>query len=135
MHWDGTVPPLVNKADRPFKPKWFLFYGTLTNPETLARVLKRSEIPELPHAVAYGHAILYWGDYPAAVQENADDPIEGVVCKIESQEELDRLEAYETKMYRVDGCTAWLDDGTEILGFLFVWDSDMLLLRKSPGEV
>ena len=41
MRWDGTVPPLVNKADRPFEPKWFLFYGTLTNPETLARVLKR----------------------------------------------------------------------------------------------
>ena len=46
----GTVPPLVNKADRPFER--FLFYGTLTNLETLARVLKRSEMPELPHAVA-----------------------------------------------------------------------------------
>ena len=69
------------------------------------------------------------GDYPAAVQEN--DPIEGVVCRIESQEEIDRLEAYHTKMYRVDGCPAWLDDGTEIWGFLFVWDSDIVFEKES----
>ncbi|RHZ43751.1 gamma-glutamylcyclotransferase family protein [Aspergillus thermomutatus] len=135
MRWDGTIPPLVTKEDRPFKEKWFFFYGTLMNPEALARVLNRSEKPELPHAIVFGQKILYLGEYPAAVQGEADHPIDGVVCMIESQEELNRLEAYETKMYRVDGCTAWLDDDTEIWGFLFVWDGDMSLLRESPVKV
>lgn len=135
MRYAGTLKTEDTKEDRPFTEKWFFFYGTLTNPETLMRVLKRSEKPELPHAIVFGREILYWGQYPAAVQGAADHPIDGVVCKIETQEELDRLQAYETKMYQPEGCTAWLDDDTEILGFLFVWDGDTELLSQSPSKV
>ena len=99
MAWDGTVPPLVKKGDLPFREKWLFFYGTLANPEILMEALKRSEKPELPHAIIFGHDNLYWGDFPAAIQMRGENPVDGVVCKIESQEELDRLEANMTKNF------------------------------------
>lgn len=123
------------EEDCPFEQRLFFFYGTLTDPELLTQVLNRSEKPELAHAVIRDHGMSYWGDYPAAVQRNADHPIDGVICKIESDEELELLEAYETDMYRVDTCTAWLDDGTEICGSLFVWDGDESLLRESRKDI
>ncbi|PKY03711.1 hypothetical protein P168DRAFT_305047 [Aspergillus campestris IBT 28561] len=135
MAWDGTVPPLVKEEDRPFREKWFFFYGPLANPEILIGILNRSEKPELPHAIVFGHEILYWGDLPAAIQKGAENPIDGVVCKIESQEELNRLEAYMTKMFRVDGCMAWRDDHSEVPGFVFIWDADMSLLSETPRNV
>jgi hypothetical protein len=59
---------------------------------------------------------MLWGEYPALVDASSQDLVRGVVCKIKSEEEVNRLEAYETHMYYRSGfivyCTAgrWSKD-------------------------
>lgn len=75
---------------------------------------------------------MLWGEYPALVHAHASsqDMVRGVVCKIKSEEEVNRLEAYETHMYYRSGFTAWLDDGSKIWGEMFIWGGDPSHLRE-----
>ncbi|PLB42165.1 uncharacterized protein BDW47DRAFT_97975 [Aspergillus candidus] len=132
MAWDGTIPPMVQQEDRPFREKWFFFYGPMTGPAVLKQLLNRSQMSALPHAMIFGHKILHWGDLPVAIQMGAENAVGGVVCKIVSQDELDWLEGYMTRIFQVDGCMAWLDNHSQVSGFVFVWDGEMSLLSESP---
>lgn len=116
-------------ANVSFSETWYFFYGTLMDPKTLMDVLRRPERPELYPASVYGHKAMLWGGYPAAVFGGQEAILQGVACKIKSEVEANRLESYEGDMYRVRGCTMWLQDGTELAGRMFVWNQDTSVLR------
>ncbi|KAF7117748.1 hypothetical protein CNMCM5793_006928 [Aspergillus hiratsukae] len=113
-----------------FEETWFFFYGTLMDPKTLARVLSSKNLTELRPATIHGYKTMLWGKYPALVDASSQDMVRGVVCKIKSEEEVNRLEAYETHMYYRSGFIARLDDDSEIWGEMFIWGGDPSHLRE-----
>lgn len=131
----------------PFRKTYYFFYCTLMDPETLGNVLKRAYSPEARPAVTWGPRLKLWGEYPALVSGPKKEIICGVACEIQSQQEADRLAAYETDMYRVQGCPIYFDDGEDAGGriFRFVGDESLLtegifdmkdwLLRKREYEI
>lgn len=77
-----------------------------------------------------------WGDYPAIfVDPFSTEIIHGVVYKVRSQEEEDRLVAYDIGMYRTRGCTITFEDGSETTGRTFVWNAEMELLREGSFDL
>lgn len=56
-----------------------------------------------------------WGEYPAMMDECAEQTVRGVAYKVKLQEEAHRPAAYETDMYRT---------------MTFVFDAGILLLRE-----
>lgn len=58
-----------------------------------------------------------------------EQTIHGVACKIKSEEEADRLAAYETAMYGADGCVIRFEDESTVSWWTFVWNADESLLK------
>jgi gamma-glutamylcyclotransferase (GGCT)/AIG2-like uncharacterized protein YtfP len=82
----------------PAKPNWFFFYGTLMNPEQLARVAGLDEKPELLEAAVKNRKLMYWGQFPALC--HGEETIYGVMWYAPTAEIVERLRAYETDAYR-----------------------------------
>ncbi|KAL1961881.1 hypothetical protein VTN77DRAFT_961 [Rasamsonia byssochlamydoides] len=87
--------------------------------------------PELYPAKIVGYNIkLLWGDYPALLDGPPGNVVHGMAYKVQSQAEVDRLIAYQTDMYRSEGCLIKFEDGSdEILGNTFDWNADKALLK------
>lgn len=132
----NEIPPDLTPPYRPaFRDVLYFFYGTLMDPKTLAHVLGRSDTPELRRCYIFAHKIMLWGEYPALVEGPLEQTVHGVVCKIESAKESDRLFSYGTDVYRVDGCTVWFDDGSSSYAETFVWSGDVSLLRNGSFDL
>lgn len=76
-----------------------------------------------------------YGEYPAVLNEIAQQTVPGVAYKATSREEARRLAKYETRMYRKKGCQVNLEDGSRVLGATFVWDADTALLRERSFDL
>lgn len=121
---------------QPFEEYFYFFYGTLMDRQTLADVLGYPEPPEVYPAKLHAYRMKLWGDYPAIfVDPFSTEIIHGVVYKVRSQEEEDRLVPYETGMYRTRGCTITFEDGSETTGRTFVWNAEMELLREGNFDL
>lgn len=48
-------------------PVYYFFYGTLTVPSQLQRIIDLPEEPKLRKAEIFGYTIAKWGDYPALI--------------------------------------------------------------------
>ena len=118
-----------------FQEVYYFFYGTLMDPETTRRVLKRPDAPELRKATIQGHKLKLWGQYPALVNGMPKQTIHGLACLIKSQEEADRLAAYRTHMFSVGGCEITFEDGSTVSGWVFYWNADELLLREGTFDL
>ncbi|KAL4889108.1 hypothetical protein BDV59DRAFT_121998 [Aspergillus ambiguus] len=118
--------------ERPLRRQEALFflYDSLMDPSILARVLKRSELPKLYPATIYNYKTMLSWHYPALAPGSSEDVVRGFVCKINSEEEVNRLEAYETGLYYRSRFTARLDDGTQVRGGIFKWGGGQLCLRE-----
>lgn len=64
------------------------------------------------------------------MDEVSDQTIRGVVYRVRSRVEEDRLVQYETDIYRVKDCVVHFGDGSRAAGVTFVWNGDMSLLRE-----
>lgn len=120
---------------RYFEEVYYFFYGTLMDPPTLGRVLNRSDTPNVHKATIEAYKIKLWGEYPALVIGFPEQTIHGIACKIRSQEEADRLAAYETAMYGASGCGIRLEDGSIVSGWTFVWNADESLLEEGTFDL
>ena len=58
-----------------------------------------------------------------------------LIASHRTKKEADRLEAYETSMYRADRCTIYFEDGSQAAGVTFVWDSDPSLLKEGTFDL
>ena len=118
-----------------FQSPYFFFYGMLTDPTTLAKVLKLRDRPGLRPAMIMEHGMRLWGEFPALLDGHPEKPIQGVAYEIRSQEEEDRLVEYETDMYRKKGCVIEFRDGSKVPGVTFVWNADPGLLRDRSFDL
>ncbi|GLA19504.1 hypothetical protein AnigIFM62618_007615 [Aspergillus niger] len=118
-----------------FQPHHFFFYGSLTDPSFLAKVLKRQDMPALRPATIMEHGMRMWGDFPALLDGRPEKPIHGVSYKVRSQAEENRLAEYETDMYRKKGCIIEFRDGSKVPGVKFVWNADPGLLKDEGFDM
>ncbi|GME61058.1 AIG2-like protein [Neofusicoccum parvum] len=98
---DATLPQHRGPGRRPHQdeyPVWYFFYGTLAEPETLARLFDAAEgeqRPVLKPAVIHGGRMEMWaGKYRALV--DGAERVEGWACRVQSREHEDALLVYET---------------------------------------
>jgi hypothetical protein len=76
-----------------------------------------------------GYQIKLWGPYPALVDGEVNQPVNGIMCEILSQTHMDRLVAYETDKYRLEYCFIDIlndDDSVKktINGVSFMWNGE-----------
>jgi gamma-glutamylcyclotransferase (GGCT)/AIG2-like uncharacterized protein YtfP len=114
-------PKYIPQPPRPFQPTFFFFYGSLMDPKTLATVLDLKEPPQLQSAKVIGYHYKMWGRFPALFGGPTNAEVEGVTFKVQSAEQAQRLQDYETKHYYDSSCFIRLADGSRVLGRTFVW--------------
>lgn len=118
-----------------FQKEYYFFYGTLMDPSTLARVLQLPSRPQLYPAKIVGFSCKLWGPYPAVVDGPTGAIVHGMAYEVQSVEEADRLQAYETDNYAPMGCMIKLQDGRKVGGKVFKWMADKALLRGGSYDL
>ncbi|CAG7937610.1 unnamed protein product [Penicillium nalgiovense] len=124
----------------PFRKQYCFFYGTLMDPPTLARILQLPEPPTMRPAKVVGYHIKLWGPYPALLTGPPLHPVDGLAYKVQSQEQLNRLSAYETSKYRIKACMIKFpsENGGEeerVRGIVFIWNGESEELREGSFTV
>ncbi|KAI9771934.1 MAG: hypothetical protein M1839_002717 [Geoglossum umbratile] len=108
-----------------FRKELYFFYGTLTDPATLAKVLNLPNQPVLRPAKIIGYRCMLWGPYPALIDDRFRGTVHGVVYEVQSPEERKLLESYETDRYENRACRIVLEDDTKVVGRTFRWKGKM----------
>lgn len=98
--------------------------------QTLAKVLKLDKLPLLVPAKISGYHCKLWGKYPALVGDEPGEPVYGMAYEVQSPEEDELLQAYETDRYLKIGCIVEFEDGTEVIGNTFKWRGDKTELKE-----
>lgn len=100
----------------------YFFYGTLMDPQLLSEILSLSATPILRPAKIVGYSLKLWGQYPALVDGETGETVEGMVYHVEEPKHAERLAEYETNAYRPAPCLINVMDGeqsSEIRGTTF----------------
>ncbi|KAE8315509.1 hypothetical protein BDV41DRAFT_574884 [Aspergillus transmontanensis] len=98
-------------------PVWYFFYGTLTDPEILARKLSLPGLPVLRRAMVKGGRIIMWGGkYNALIDGPSSSIVDGGwAYEVRSEEEEEQLRYYETDQYEVVRCEIHIVDSGDIV--------------------
>ncbi|KXJ87327.1 hypothetical protein Micbo1qcDRAFT_167686 [Microdochium bolleyi] len=113
-------------------PKWYFFYGTLTNPDMLKHILDLEETPVLRPAVLIGYALTNWGQYKALVNGEPDQPVDGFAYSVQTKDDEAKLARYETSAYEVRACNITFKDAEEpqeSRGYTFMYAGDESALK------
>ncbi|KAI9658466.1 MAG: hypothetical protein M1831_003904 [Alyxoria varia] len=104
-HFDHDIR-LNDSHDRPTAPPTgpYFLYGTLRDPSMLSGVIGLSSKPTLRPAYITGYKRKLWGPYPALVEGDPDEEVEGFVYDVHSREDAGKLASYETKNYTASPC-------------------------------
>lgn len=102
--------PLLEK---PYKPIYYFFYGTLTQSKILRHVLDLQEEPVLRPAKLIGYALTNWGQYRALVNGKPGQEVTGYAYVVQSVEDELKLARYETNAYEATSCRIRFTDGRE----------------------
>ncbi|KAL8983040.1 MAG: hypothetical protein Q9205_002609 [Flavoplaca limonia] len=101
-------------------PVWYLFYGTLMDPETVQKCISLPSTPQLVPASTKGGILRTWGrKYKALVDGPADARVDGFAYKVETAEHEEYLRFRETEAYEVVRCRIILGGGEEVRGLTF----------------
>lgn len=116
-------------------PVYYFFYGTLTAPKNLQRILGLPEEPQLRKSQIVGYALAKWGDYPALIDDKQDQIVSGYAYLVQSEEEAQKLAYYETNAYKVAPLRiTFTDDGSPARvrgkGFMYAGDAKALLEQR-----
>ncbi|PLB49853.1 hypothetical protein P170DRAFT_437313 [Aspergillus steynii IBT 23096] len=117
----------------PAFPKYYFFYGTLTAPAQVKKILDLPEEPQLRAAEIFGYTLAKWGDYPALINGNQGDVVKGFAYLVQSEEEAQKLSYYETNAYEVAPC--WISfkdekEPKEASGKVFMYAGDAQALLE-----
>lgn len=85
-------------------PVWYFFYGTLADPDILAKVIGRDVGGELLAATVVGGEIKTWGGKYRALVDSSGKEVAGSAFFVSNQEEENALRIYETDKYEVVRC-------------------------------
>lgn len=123
--------PLVD--EQPYKPVYYFFYGTLTQPKILSHILDLEEQPVLRPAKLTGYALARWGQYRALVDGEPGEEVTGHASLVHSAEDELKLARYETDAYEAVPCGIWFTDGgalTKEQGITFKYAGDDEALKE-----
>ncbi|KAI0392850.1 hypothetical protein F5Y17DRAFT_434921 [Xylariaceae sp. FL0594] len=101
-----------DKAPSPIGPEWYFFYGTLTDPKTLKRILDLDEEPVLRPAKVVGYQLSSWGQDPAMI-DGCRKEVSGFAYKVQTTEHEFKLARYLTSAYQLRPCRISFTDGVE----------------------
>ena len=130
--------PDPNHDSKAFRKEYFFFYGTLMDPNTLAKVLgmPTGTRSQLYPAKIVGYSCKLWGPYPAVVDSPLPGSIvNGMAYEVHSPEEVERLRAYETDKYRPAGCMIKFQNGTQVIGKVFKWNGSECELKEGVFDL
>jgi gamma-glutamylcyclotransferase (GGCT)/AIG2-like uncharacterized protein YtfP len=125
----------ADKADKAVGEEHLFLYGTLMDPATLSKVLDLRKPLALLPARLIGYHYKLWGPYPALLRGPPSSIVEGVMFKIQSIEQVEQLERYETAYYRLGVCNIKLADGSTVRGRTFLWRGDREELREGVFDL
>lgn len=122
----------------PAYPVYYFFYGTLTNPHNLQRILDPPEAPTLRSAQIIGYRLARWGDYPALIDGEQGQVVSGYAFLVWSEEQARKLMHHETNAYKVAPCRIFFTDGdatpAEVSGKVFVYAGDAQALLEQRSD-
>ncbi|KAH7036025.1 uncharacterized protein B0I36DRAFT_319551 [Microdochium trichocladiopsis] len=121
--------------EEPWKPVWYFFYGTLTQPEVLKDVLDLppGEEPLYQPAVVVGYALAERTPYRALIDGDSGQLVTGLAYLVQKEEHEKMLAEYETDAYEVHECFIQLPDCKEtpkVSGKTFLFAGDMSELKQ-----
>lgn len=100
-------------VEQPYKPIYYFFYGTLTQPKILSHILDLKEQPILRPAKIIGYALTNCGHYRALLDGKDGQQVTGYACVVQSTEDELKLARYETDAYEAVSCGIWFTDGRD----------------------
>jgi len=130
----GSVP---KRAEPPFEPCAFFFYGSLMDPEVLRTILDLSETPTVESGAVRGFSIKMWGIYPALIPHESGR-VSGSMWRVNSESQFLRLKEYETSAYTWCACDIELSSGEVLRGcrtFCWAGDSDSKELEEGTFDL
>ncbi|KAK9783811.1 putative gamma-glutamylcyclotransferase [Seiridium cardinale] len=116
----------------PYRPIFYLFYGTLTRPEVLKQVLGIQEEPTLRPAKVLGYVLSAWGQYPALIDGDTGTEVCGYAYEVQTVDHEYRLAYYETNAFKLRACKIYFTDGKEpetVTGNTFAYAGDAQALK------
>jgi gamma-glutamylcyclotransferase (GGCT)/AIG2-like uncharacterized protein YtfP len=129
-----TNIPITQYEPQVYQPVYYFFYGTLTQPETLKRVLDLQEEPELRKAQIVGYSVAKWSHYPTLLDGPPGNVISGYAYMVQSEDHEHKLARYETNAYKVAPCHITFTDGlspSQLVGKTFMYaGGPKVLLEK-----
>lgn len=132
---DYLLQPDEKRTFPPRFPVYYFFYGTLTVPSQLQRIIDLPEAPKLRKAEVFGYTIAKWGDYPALINGRQGQVVTGYAYLVQSEEEAQKLSYYETTAYTVTDCWIYFTDEEEPKEaggkvFMYAGDAQALLEQR-----
>lgn len=101
-------------------PVWYLFSGTLMDPQTVQKCISLPSTPRLVPASTRGGILRNWGrKYKALVDGPANARVDGFAYLVETAEHEEYLLFRETEAYEVVRCRINLEGGEEVPGLTF----------------
>lgn len=125
--------PEVRSEPPAFKPTYYFFYGTLTKPEILLHILDLEEPPRLVPASINGYSLSLWGQYKTLLDGPPGNVVEGYAYEVQSAEDEDKLQYYETNAYEPAPCKITLkgkEGPTKVRGRTFMYAGDAQALKE-----
>jgi gamma-glutamylcyclotransferase (GGCT)/AIG2-like uncharacterized protein YtfP len=131
----GGEAVYVSRPSKGFRKQLYFVYGSLMDPKTLAKVLCRAETPHMQPAKVIGYTIKMWGQFPALLHM-PNSTVHGMAFEVNNQDEVGRLEAYETDRYRNASCIIYLKGHEgEMRGRTFIWKGAQDELREGQFDL
>lgn len=122
----------IQWEDKPYRPIFYFFYGTLTKPNILKQVLGLKDEPKLRPAKVFGYALSSWGQYPALIDGSSGTEVAGYAYQVQSVDHEYKLAYYETNAYKLRICKIHFSDDEEpglATGNTFIYAGDAEALR------
>ncbi|PVI03637.1 hypothetical protein DM02DRAFT_625690 [Periconia macrospinosa] len=122
------------KAEPPsFTPHYMFFYGSLMDPDVLRTIANLPSPPTTKKGSIKGFTMKMWSVYPTLIpttnSNNTEEvpTIPGVLWKVETEEQFQRLAAYETSAYTSCACAVVLEETGETVTDCrtFCWAGDV----------
>ena len=124
-------------STKPFPPQLCFFYGTLMDPDELAKVLELgdTERPVTRPASIAGYSCKMCGIYPSLVDgPSPESVVHGVAFEVTSQFMAKRILGHQMSYVQHD-CVIRFEDGETLPGMTFKWGRSVELLNEGSFDL
>lgn len=95
-------------------PVYYFFYGSMTDPATLKRILNLDEAPKLHEAYIVGYTVARKNNLPALIDGPRAEEVKGYAYFVGSEAEGAKLRECHSKQYKVAPCLVHFRDGNKV---------------------